>query len=151
MGQSLTKLNIHIIFHKKYSSPIILEEDMDELWSYIGSVIKDNDSIPIKINGVEDHVHILCVLSKNIAFSKLLEEIKKQSSRWIKNKGKHYSKFYWQGGYGGFSVSPSLLYKTINYIENQKEHHKKLTFKEEYLQFLKEYGVDFDETFLWSD
>jgi REP element-mobilizing transposase RayT len=121
------------------------------LYAYIGSIIKDNESIPIKINGVEDHIHILCVMSKNITLAKLVEEIKRHSSRWIKTLDPYYAKFAWQGGYGGFSVSPSLHDKTKHYIENQEEHHKKISFKEEYLMFLKEYGIEYNEKYLWTD
>ena len=152
MGQSLSKLFTHIIFHIKSNNPcLIRKEDQTQLFAYIGSIIKDCNSIPIKINGVEDHVHILCVMSKNIALSKLVEEIKKHSSRWIKTKSSYYSNFAWQAGYGGFSVSPSIHDKTIRYINNQEEHHKMITFKEEYILFLKEYGIDYDEQFLWTD
>ena len=76
------------------------------------------------INGVEDHIHILCIMSKNIALAKFVEEIKRHSSRWIKTKGDHYTKFAWQGGYGGFSVGPSLHDKTKQYIKNQENHHQ---------------------------
>ena len=117
----------------------------------MGAIIKDNGSIPIIINGIENHVHILCVMSKNISLSKLVEEIKRHSSRWIKTKGRHYINFAWQGGYGGFSVSPALHDKTKNYIRKQEEHHRKMTFKEEYLLFLKEYGIDYDEKYLWNN
>jgi len=117
----------------------------------MGSILRDLNCIPIAINGVSDHFHILCVMSKNIALSKLAEEVKRHSSRWIKTKGDYYKNFAWQGGYGGFSVSPSLHDKTRKYIENQEEHHKKLTFQEEYLLFLKEYGIEYDETYLWTD
>ncbi|MBD3311677.1 MAG: IS200/IS605 family transposase [Candidatus Magasanikbacteria bacterium] len=150
MAQSLSKMFIHIIFHKKYNSPVILNETKNELFAYMGAILKDNESTPILINGVEDHVHILCVMSKNIALSKLIEEIKKNSSRWIKTKGKHYKNFAWQGGYGGFSVSSSLHEKTKKYIQNQEAHHKKMSYKEEYLLFLKEYGIEFDEKYLWT-
>jgi putative transposase len=151
MSQSLSKLYVHIIFHVKNSFSKIREEEKDELYAYIGSIIKDNQSIPIIINGVNDHIHILCVMSKNIALAKLVEEIKRHSSRWIKTKDKHYNNFSWQGGYGGFSVSPSLHEKTRHYIRVQEEHHKKMNFNEEYLLFLKEYGIDYDERYLWSD
>ena len=150
MPQSLSKLFIHIIFHIKNPDTKIRREDKGELYSYIGSIIKDNESIPIIINGVEDHIHILCVMSKNIALAKLVEEIKRHSSRWIKTKGTHYSKFAWQGGYGGFSVSPSLHDKTKRYIQDQEKHHQKMSFKEEYLLFLKEYGVGYNENYLWG-
>lgn len=151
MAQSLSKLFVHIIFHIKSTSVIIRQPEANELYAYMGAIIKDRQSIPIIINGVGDHIHILCVLSKNIALADFLEDIKKYSSRWIKSKSDYYKTFAWQGGYAGFSVSPSLCDKTKKYIENQKEHHKKMSFKEEYVLFLKEYGIDFDETYVWTD
>ena len=118
------------------------------MYTYIGSII----------NGVEDHVHILCVMSKNIALAKLVEEIKRHSSRWIKTKSSYYNKFAWQGaclpawqGYGGFSISPSLHDKTKRYIQNQEKHHEKMGFKEEYIMFLEEYGIAYNENYLWID
>ncbi len=151
MSQSLSKLYVHLVFHIKDQSPTIREEDTPDLFAYLGSIIKDNQSIPIIINGTSDHLHIFFVLSKNVALASIVEEIKKHSSRWIKTRDAHYSLFAWQGGYGGFSVSSSLHDKTKKYIENQKEHHKTMTFRDEYLMFLKEYGVDYDERFLWTD
>ncbi len=151
MAQSLSKLYIHIIFHVKSTFQKIKKDDQSELYSYIGSIIKQNDSIPIIINGVGDHVHILCVMSKNIALAKLVEEIKKNSSRWIKTKNGYYQKFGWQGGYTGFSVSQSVHDKTKRYIEGQEEHHKKRTYQEEVKSFLDEYGIDYDDDYLWSD
>lgn len=151
MSQSLSKLFVHIIYHVKSTSVLIRKEDADELYAYIGAVLKDLECIPILINGVSDHIHILCVMSKNIALAKLVEDTKRHSSRWIKTKSNYYTKFAWQGGYAGFSVSPSLYEKTKKYIENQEEHHKKMTFKEEYLLFLKEYSIEFDENYLWTD
>ncbi len=151
MAQSLSKLYVHIVFHVKNNSVLIRKKDKQRLYAYMGSVIKSNGSIPIIINGVEDHIHILCIMSKNIALSKLVEEIKRHSSRWIKTIDNHYLKFAWQGGYGAFSVSQSIHDKVKHYIENQELHHKKLNFKEEYLKFLKEYNVDFNENYLWND
>ena len=151
MGQSLSKQYTHIIFHIKTTSVKIRSKEKQGLYAYIGAIIKDRQSIPIIINGVEDHIHILCVLSKNISLADFLEDIKKYSSRWIKTKDNYYKNFAWQGGYGGFSVSPSLHDKTKKYIENQEEHHKKMTFREEYLLFLKEYEIEYDENYLWTD
>lgn len=151
MAQSLSKLFIHIVFHIKNPLVKIRNEDNKDLYAYMGAIIKDNGSIHITINGVEDHVHIFCVMSKNIALAKLVEEIKRHSSRWIKTRASYYSQFAWQGGYGGFSVSPSLHKKIKEYIVNQEVHHKKTSFKEEYLLFLKEYGVAYDENYLWID
>ncbi|NVO08603.1 MAG: transposase [Bacteroidales bacterium] len=151
MAQSLSKLYVHIIFHIKNPLSPILNQDKKELYAYMGSIIKDNGSIPILINGTSDHVHVLCVMSKNIALAKLTEEIKRHSSRWIKTRGIHYRLFAWQGGYAGFSVSQSLHDRTKQYIENQEEHHKKRTFKEELIAFLVEYGVEYNEEYLWTD
>ena len=151
MSQSLSKLFIHLIFRVKSNSSLIKKEHQDELYSYMGAIIKDNSSIPILINGTKDHIHILFVQSKNIALAKLVEEIKRHSSRWIKTKDDYYTKFSWQGGYAGFSVSSSLHDKTKAYIERQEEHHCKLTFKEEYILFLKEYNIEYDEKYIWTD
>lgn len=151
MAQSLSKLFVHIVFHIKTTSVEIRQEDKKDLYAYMGAIIKDKDCIPIIINGTENHVHILCVMSKNIALAKLVEEIKGNSSRWIKTLNPFYEKFAWQGGYGGFSVSPSLHDKTKLYIENQEKHHQKMTFQEESRMFLKEYGIDYNEQYVWRD
>lgn len=151
MSQSLSKLFVHLIFHIKSTSCLIKEETNQELYAYIGSILKDNNSLPIIINGVEDHVHILCVMSKNISLSKLTEELKRHSSRWIKKQEVYYQKFAWQGGYGAFSVSSSLHDKTVSYICKQREHHRTMTFQDEYRLFLKEYDIDYDEKYVWID
>ncbi|MCL1850076.1 MAG: transposase [Bacteroidetes bacterium] len=150
MAQSLSKLYVHIVFHVKHNDVLIRPEEEKELYAYIGGVIKANESFPIKINGTENHLHILTTMSKNLPLSKFVEEIKRNSSRWIKTKGEHYHFFKWQGGYGAFSVSQSKVAAVEKYIENQKEHHKKETFQEEYVKFLQEYNIDFDEKFLWT-
>ena len=148
MSQSLSKLYVHIIYHIKNSSAKIGREIEDELYAYMASILKDNDSIPILINGEKEHVHILCIMSKNISLAKLVEKVKGQSSRWINTK---YKLFKWQGGYAGFSVSQSLVQKTTQYIRKQKEHHKSKSYKEELIEFLKLYGVDYDSSYLWDD
>ena len=150
MSQSLSKLYIHIVFHTKYNQNLIKTDVESELYAYLGGILQKNKSVPIAINGVEDHVHILCIMSKNISLADLLEELKRNSSRWIKTKGSDYTDFAWQGGYGGFSVSQSKVDVVKRYIENQKEHHKNETSKEEYLRFLKEYNVDYDPNYLWT-
>ncbi|MDD3878319.1 MAG: IS200/IS605 family transposase [Bacteroidales bacterium] len=151
MAQSLSKLFVHIVFHTKHSKKIIKTDIKSELFAYMASIIKDNESIPIIINGVEDHVHILCVMSKNIALSKLVELVKRHSSRWIKTKDSHYQNFGWQNGYAGFSVSYSSHDVIKSYIANQVNHHKTKTFKDEYLELLKIHGIDFNEDYLWTD
>lgn len=150
MGQSLVKNYIHIIFSTKLRVPLILESIETELYSYIGGICKQLECYPVKTGGYIDHIHILCMLSKKIPLMKLLEEIKAHSSRWIKTKDDTLKKFYWQNGYGAFSVNPYEIDKVVEYIENQKEHHRKKTFQDEYRAFLKKYKVEFDERYIWD-
>ena len=142
---------MHLIFHIKGSEVPIKNEDKNDLYAYIGAIIKDNESIPILINGTGNHIHILCVMSKNIALAKLTEEIKRHSSRWIKTKGDYYNQFAWQGGYGGFSVSQSLHDRTKRYIENQEEPNKKLTFKKKPIESFKENAIAYNNGNWWTD
>lgn len=109
------------------------------------------DSKPILINGTDDHIHVFCILSKNIALSLFAKDIKRHSSRWIKSLGSHYNNFTWQGGYAGFSVSLSLYDKTLKYISNQEEHHKKISSKDEYELFLKEHNIEFNHDYIWEN
>lgn len=151
MSQSLSKLYVHATFHVKNTSVPIRRQDLDSLFAYIAQVLKSLDCHPIQVGGVGDHVHILSTMSKNLSLSKMMEEVKRHSSRWLKSKDSYYNRFGWQGGYGGFSVSQSVIERTANYIKNQERHHKKRDFKEEYLCFLKEYGVDYNENYLFVD
>jgi len=150
MGQSLAKNYIHIIFSTKHHKPFIYETIEKELYSYIGGICNNLECHTIIVGGYREHVHILCMLSKKITLMKLLEDIKSHSSKWIKTKDEKFKNFYWQNGYGAFSVSPSEVNEVKAYIENQKEHHKKMTFEEELLGFLKMYNVDYDERYLWD-
>ncbi len=150
MPQSLSKVYVHITFSTKHRQNLIDDEIENELFNYLGGICKGMECNPIRTGGYKNHVHVLCLLSRKVAQMKLLEELKKQSSKWIKTKGEKYSNFYWQDGYGIFSVNPTQIDVVEKYIENQKEHHKKLTFKDELLAFLKKYNVDFDERYLWD-
>ena len=150
MSQSVSKIYVHITFSTKNRWPFIDDSIKHELWAYIGGICKNLACSPVRIGGHNDHVHICCLLSRKIAPAKLLEEIKKESSRWIKTKGDPYAKFYWQDGYGIFSVNPLDVEKVSEYIDNQIEHHKKRTFQEELLMFLKKYRVEYDERYLWQ-
>jgi REP element-mobilizing transposase RayT len=151
MSQSLSKLYIHATFHIKKTSVSIRKQELDQLFSYIAQVLKSMECYPIQVGGVENHVHVLSTMSKNISLARMMEEVKRHSSRWLKTKGSYYKDFGWQGGYGGFSVSQSVVERTANYIKNQERHHKKLSFRDGYLRFLKEYGVDYNEVYLFSD
>lgn len=150
MGQSLVKNYLHLVFSTKHRQPFIDEPIENELHAYLGGICKNLECHPLKIGGYTDHVHILCMLSKKIPLMKLLEEVKSHSSGWIKKKGDNYKNFYWQDGYGAFSVNPSQTDIVANYIANQKEHHKTKTFQQEYRAFLGKYKVDYDERFVWD-
>ncbi|MEI7595234.1 MAG: IS200/IS605 family transposase [Bacteroidota bacterium] len=150
MGQSLVKNYIHIVFSTKYREALISESVKDELYAYLGGICKKMECHPLKIGGYTDHVHILCMLSKKIPLMKLLEELKSHSSKWIKTKEELLRNFYWQDGYGAFSVNPSEIDVVINYIANQTEHHQKKNFQNEYRAFLEKYQVEYDERYVWD-
>lgn len=150
MGQSLVKQYIHIIFSTKRQEPLILNSIENELFAYIGGICKNLECFPIIIGGYKNHIHVLCLLSKKIALMKLVEEIKSHSSKWIKTKDSRLKNFYWQNGYGAFSVSSSQVEIVKNYIENQHNHHKVKTFQEEYIEFLNSNQIEFDQRYLWD-
>ena len=149
MAQSLSKVYVHIIFSTKDRQQLIDENIQVSLFKYLGGICKGLECNPVQIGGHSNHVHILCLLSRKVAQMDLLEELKKQSSKWIKMQGDSYSNFYWQDGYGIFSVNPTQIDVVVNYIKNQEEHHKKISYQDELRVFLKKYNVDFDERYIW--
>jgi putative transposase len=150
MGQSLVKNYIHLIFSTKNREPLIHPSQEDEIYSYLAGICKSLECHAIKIGGYTDHVHILCTLSKKIALMNLLEEIKSHSSKWMKTKDDPIKNFYWQSGYDAFSVNPSQIHAVTEYIANQRIHHAKKTFLDEYRTFLKKYNVEYDERYVWD-
>jgi REP element-mobilizing transposase RayT len=150
MGQSLVKNYVHLVFSTKYRQHLIYPPYEEELHSYLGGICKNLECHPIKIGGYTNHVHILCMLSTKIALMKLLEEVKSHSSKWFKTKHESLKNFYWQDGYGAFSVNPSQVDIVIAYIANQHKHHDKKTFEVEYRTFLKKYKVEYDERYVWD-
>ena len=141
---------MHIVFSTKYRQPLIDESIEDELFSYLGGICNKLECNVVIVGGYKDHIHILCMLSKKIALSKLMEELKANSSKWIKTKGDAYKNFYWQDGYGAFSVNPSQVEVVINYIAKQKEHHGKKNFQDEYRAILDKYAIEYDERYVLS-
>lgn len=150
MSQSLSKVYVHITFSTKNRQVLIDENIRNSLFEYLGGICREQECFPVIVGGCREHVHILCLLSRKITQMTLLEELKRQSSKWVKTKGQQYNKFYWQDGYGIFSVNPSELEVVVKYIVNQEEHHKKVTFQEEFRAFLKKYHVDYDERYIWD-
>ncbi|MEX0904832.1 MAG: IS200/IS605 family transposase [Balneolaceae bacterium] len=150
MPQSLSRVYTHIIFSTKDRRNLIDDAIQNNLFDYLGGICKGLECNPVQVGGYRNHVHILCTLSRKITQMSLLEELKKQSSKWIKTRNRKYADFYWQRGYGIFSVNPAETGVVIEYIKNQEEHHRTKTFKEEYRAFLKKYNVDYDERYVWD-
>jgi putative transposase len=138
MSQSLVQNYIHLVFSTKYRQPLIHQPVEAELHAYLGGVCNNLDCQSIIVGGYTDHIHILCKLSKKIALMKLLEEVKSHSSKWIKTQGEVDKNFYWQDGYGAFSLSPSHVNQVITYIKN------------EFRVLLEKYEVEYDERYVWD-
>jgi REP element-mobilizing transposase RayT len=150
MPQSLANILVHFIFSTKNRQPVLSDVVRPLLWRYLAGALDALDCRAIQIGGTADHVHILCHMSRNIAACKVVEEVKKESSKWIKQQGNDLSDFYWQGGYGAFSVGQSGVAATESYILRQEEHHRQVSFQDEYRRFLAKYHVPFDERYVWD-
>ena len=151
MPQSLAKVLMHIVFSTKSRYPFFVDKNLrEEMHAYLGGTCNNLDCPVLTVGGVADHVHILCALSRNLSIAKLVGEIKRGSSKWVKTNGRILTKFAWQNGYGAFSVSQSDVERARKYIATQEEHHRKKTFQDEYRAFLKEYEVEYDERYVWD-
>jgi len=150
MPQSFAQVYLHIVFSTKYRTPMIRPEIEKELFAYMGESIKQHKCMPLLMNGMTDHVHVLCSFSRTVSIAKLLEDMKRNSSRWIKSKGTCYHNFDWQDGYAAFSVSASKVNVVKNYIANQKAHHAADNYKAELLRLLDEHEVQYDERYMWD-
>ncbi len=150
MSQSLSKILLHVVFSTKNRVEPIPGDLEKALHAYLAGIIRANGSEAFRVGGTENHVHLACTLPRTITVSKLLEEIKKSSSAWIKKQHTDCQSFAWQAGYGVFSLGQSQLNVLIRYIDGQHEHHKNKTFQEEYLELLHKYDVEYDERYLWD-
>ncbi len=151
MPQSLSQIYIHLVFSTKNHEPFLDATIQPELYAYTAKILYDECSSPAKIiGGGEDHVHVLLNLSRTCTVAHLVEMVKKRSSKWIKTKGDKYREFQWQTGYGVFSVSASAVETVTQYIANQKEHHRKSSFKDEFREFLNKHGIEYDEKYVWD-
>lgn len=150
MAQSLANVLLHLVFSTKGRRDWIDPEIEAELFPYLATVCRELGCPAIKVGGASDHVHIACSLSRTVSMSKLLEQIKASSSKWIKTKGTKYRDFAWQNGYGAFSIGQSQVEDLKRYIANQREHHRRETFQDEFRKFLQRYQVVFDERYVWD-
>ena len=149
MSRTFTNLLTHLIFSTKNREPMIIPEIEPELHRYLGGLTRDLKGKAYGINGTLDHVHMLVSLPPVISISDALRYLKANSSGWVHDKWPRIS-FAWQLGYGAFSVSKSSVPEVLRYIARQKEHHRKVTFKEEFLEFLIKYGIEYDERYIWD-
>lgn len=150
MPQSPSRIYVHAIFSTKLRVAILSDAVRPRLYAYTSTVLTNLDCVPIEIGGVADHIHILAVLSKNLSVSKFIEEVKKPTSKWLKAQDASRRDFYWQAGYGAFSVSQSNVNQVREYIIKQDEHHRTMTFQDELRKLLNAHGVEIDERFLWD-
>jgi len=150
MPQSLTKLYAHLIFSTKNRQPFLDDTVRPRVHAYLATIIRDLDCPWVVVGGVADHVHILFDMGKMHAPVKFVEQVKRESSKFVKTLEAKYERFYWQRGYGMFSVGPAHRGEAEVYVRKQEAHHRTKTFQEEYRAFLEKYGIAFEEQFVWD-
>lgn len=148
MPQSLARVLLHLIFSTKHRQSLIGQAVEGELHRYLGGILRGLDCTPVQIGGADDHVHLLLGLGRTIAIADVVKELKVGSSHWAKSN--NLPEFAWQAGYGAFSVSESKVNEVAAYIRNQREHHRRRTFQDEYREFLTRHGIEFDERYVWD-
>jgi REP element-mobilizing transposase RayT len=148
MAQSLARVIVHFVFSTKNREPLLTSEARQRTFQYLGGTLNAIDCPVIVVGGVADHVHLLFVLHRTMSISKAVEELKKESSKW--GKDNVHPDFYWQNGYGAFSVSPSNVSQVRAYIENQEQHHRTMTFQEEFRNLLRRHEIEWDERYVWE-
>lgn len=151
MPQSLSSVYLHLIFSTKGREPWLSDAALRaETFAYLGGISKQLDCPPVAVGGVADHVHLLARFGRGVTQSDWVKELKRVSSLWIKERDPSLKGFAWQSGFGIFSVSPSALEKVEAYIANQEEHHRKVTFQDEFRAFLKKHRIEWDERYVWD-
>lgn len=151
MPQSLAKVLLHVVFSTKNRYPFLRRKEARDVMSgYLVGTLRSIDCPSLQVGVVEDHVHILCNLSRNISIAKLVEEIKTTSSLHIKDEGPHLRDFHWQNGYGAFSVSQSNAEQVLEFIASQEEHHRERDFRAEFRLLLQRHDIDYDERYVWD-
>ena len=140
----------HCVFSTKERHPMIPPELRDRLWPFLGGIARQNQMKAIEVGGMPDHVHLLLSLRSTLSIAKALQLIKGGSSKWVHDTFPEHRCFRWQVKYGAFGVSVSQLDKTIQYIKRQEEHHRKMTFQEEFVALLKKHLIDYEERYLWE-
>jgi len=150
MAHTYTSLFYHLVFSTKGREPWLHEDIRERVWAYLGGIARENEMTTLCAGGMADHAHLLISAKPTIAVSRMLQVLKGGSSLWIHETFPRLRSFRWQDRYGAFTVSKDSVPAVIEYIRNQKEHHRARTFQEEYLAFLKRYEIEYDERYLWD-
>lgn len=150
MANTYTQIHIHIVFAPKFRRAVLHKSWRPRLCEYITGIVQKYGHKMLQINGVEDHLHILIGMRPIQSLSKLMQQVKEDSAKWINEQQLTNSYFRWQQGYGAFSHSKSQVTRVIRYIENQELHHRKRTFRQEYIAMLKKFEIDFDEDYIFQ-
>jgi REP element-mobilizing transposase RayT len=150
MPQSLAKIYVHLVFSTKHRERVLPDEVRADLHAYLGGILKGLGCVPIEINSEPDHIHTLFVLSRTETLSNIVGQMKKSSNDWLRAKGPKFAQFFWQAGYGAFSLSQSAVEDVRRYIRNQHQHHQRTSFQDEFRTFLRRYEVEFDERYVWD-
>lgn len=151
MANSYTQIHIHFVFAVKYRAALIGDDWKERLHQYITGIFRENKHKMLQINSMPDHIHIFIGMKPDQSISSLIQNVKTESSKWIKAQNLCAQRFAWQEGYGAFSYAKSQINDVIRYIKNQEEHHKKITFLDEYRKFLTAFEVDWDEQFIFKE
>lgn len=150
MANTYTSLYYHVVFSTKNRVSCINREIEERVWAYIGGVARKHRMAALRVGGYEDHIHSLIATPPSLALSQAVQFLKGETSRWMHEEFPELRSFAWQDGYGAFTVSKSNLPEVVRYIQNQREHHRKRTFQEEYLEFLRRHGIEYDEQYVWG-
>ena len=151
MSQSLAKILLHLVFSTKERRPFLKDPALrEELHRYLGGILTNLECQPLIIGGVEDHVHLLFAHSRTATVAEVVKELKRGSTIWLKTKAPVLSEFAWQNGYGVFSIGQSQVEDVRAYIAGQEEHHRKISFQEEFRRLLQRYEIAFDERYVWD-
>jgi REP element-mobilizing transposase RayT len=150
MANNYTSLHYHIIFSTKNREPWITPDIEERVWAFIGGIARKHKMTALQVGGIDDHIHALVTAPPTIAICQIAQYLKGESSKWIHEEFAGLRNFGWQDGYGAFGVSKASIPEVVRYIQNQREHHRTRTFQEEYLEFLRANGIDYDERYLWG-
>ncbi len=150
MAHTFTSILVHAVFSTSGRAPLLTDEIRPDLHAYLGGILRQLRTVPVVIGGTTDHVHLLARLPADLAVADCLRVLKTNSSRWVKERWSQRRSFAWQGGYGAFSVSESRRATVIRYIQDQEQHHRRISFQEEFLKLLRNHGVEFDERYIWQ-